>query len=296
MQISKLAAIDIGSNSIRLLISNVIRYQRETHIRKSQLVRLPIRLGVDSFVKGKISKSTEEKLLSAMHAYAGIMKVHEVANYRACATSAMRDAKNGDMVRSVIREQTGIDIEIIDGQEEARLILANDFLRNLISEGRDFLYVDVGGGSTEITVFRNGSRNQAHSFDIGTVRLLSGKVENQRWNEMRDWIFANAQGLVKPVMVGSGGNINRTLKMSGKPSGSALSLEYLEQQHDFLSRFTQDELVVRLGLNTDRADVITHAQRIFIKAMQWSEVEKIYVPKIGLSDGIVRDLYESSLV
>jgi exopolyphosphatase / guanosine-5'-triphosphate,3'-diphosphate pyrophosphatase len=295
MQITKLAAIDIGSNSIRLLISNVIKYQRETHIRKSQLVRLPIRLGVDSFVKGKISKSTREKLLNAMHAYAGIMKVHEVKKYRACATSAMRDALNGDEVRHSIWAETGIDIEIIDGQEEARLILANDFLRNLIREGRDFIYVDVGGGSTEITVFRNGSKEVTHSFNIGTVRLLSGMVTQSQWNEMRDWIISTTDTLVQPVMVGSGGNINRTLKMASKPSGSALTLEYLEQQHDFLSRFTQEELVVRLGLNTDRADVITHAQRIFIKAMQWSEAKRIYIPKIGLSDGIVRDLYESSI-
>ncbi|MCC5917993.1 MAG: exopolyphosphatase [Cryomorphaceae bacterium] len=293
MKISKLAAIDIGSNSIRLLISNVIHYQRESHIRKSQLVRLPIRLGADSFGKGKISRKNREKLIYAMDAYAGIMKVNDVEKYRACATSAMRDAANGDEIRHYIKQKTGIHIEIIDGQEEAKLILSNEFLRKMVSDARDFLYVDVGGGSTEITIFRAGKIAVSQSFDIGTVRLLQKGVKPEHWSEMKSWIFNHADGLTQPVMVGSGGNINRTLKMTGKPSGSSLTLDYLEGQHEFLSRFSQEELIVRIGLNQDRADVIIHALRIFINAMTWSGAEKIYVPKIGLSDGIVRDLFEN---
>ena len=293
MNITKLAAIDIGSNSIRLLISNVIKYQKETYIRKSQLVRLPIRLGADSFVKGKISQKNRERLLYAMQSYAGIMKINEVKDYRACATSAMRDASNGEEIRHYIQQQTGINIEVIDGKEEARLVLSNDFLRKLVEDTRDFYYVDVGGGSTEITIFKKGIISHSQSFNIGTVRLLSGKVEQPLWDEMKEWILEHGKNMIQPVVVGSGGNINRTLKMASKPSGSFLTLEYLEGQHEFLSRFSQEELIVRLGLNVDRADVIVHAQRIFIKSMQWSGAEKIYVPKIGLSDGIVRDLYES---
>ncbi|MCH8545106.1 MAG: exopolyphosphatase [Cryomorphaceae bacterium] len=292
MNITKLAAIDIGSNSIRLLISNVIEYQNESHIRKSQLVRLPIRLGADSFVAGKISDRNKERLMYAMQSYALIMQVNDVAHMRACATSAMRDAANGDEIRAQIKGQTGIDIEIIDGDEEARLILQNDFLRGLIEDARDFLYVDVGGGSTEITVFKNGVREKAHSFNIGTVRLLNNGVNNVSWDEMKAWVYAESKHLTQPVMVGSGGNINRTLKMSGKPSGSALTLDYLETQYDFLRRFTNEERIVRFDLNVDRADVILHALRIYINNMRWAGTEKIYVPKIGLSDGIVRDLHQ----
>lgn len=292
MNITKLAAIDIGSNSIRLLISNVIEYQNESHIRKSQLVRLPIRLGADSFVEGKISDRNKERLMYAMQSYALIMQVNDVSEMRACATSAMRDAVNGDEIRAEIKEKTGIDIEIIDGEEEARLILQNDFLRGLIEDARDFLYVDVGGGSTEITVFKNGIREKARSFNIGTVRLLNSGVNTETWDEMKTWVYKESKNLTQPVMVGSGGNINRTLKMSGKPSGSALTLDYLETQYDFLRRFTNEERIVRFELNVDRADVILHALRIYINTMRWAGTEKIYVPKIGLSDGMVRDLQQ----
>lgn len=292
MNITKLAAIDIGSNSIRLLISNVIEYQNETHIRKSQLVRLPIRLGADSFVDGRISERNKERLMDAMQSYAYIMKVNDVLHFRACATSAMRDASNGDDIRVAINDKTGINIEIIDGDEEARLILQNDFLRGLIEDARDFLYVDVGGGSTEITVFQNGKRMEARSFNIGTVRLLNDSVDSASWDEMKSWIMTQSTHLAKPVMVGSGGNINRILKMASKPSGSALSLDYLENQYNYLKRFSEEERIVRLNLNVDRADVIIHALRIFLNAMRWAGTEKVYVPKIGLSDGIVRDLHQ----
>jgi exopolyphosphatase/guanosine-5'-triphosphate,3'-diphosphate pyrophosphatase len=292
MNITKLAAIDIGSNSIRLLISNVIEYQNETHIRKSQLVRLPIRLGADSFVEGRISDRNRERLMYAMQSYANIMKVNDVVHFRACATSAMRDAENGDDLRASIYNETGINIEIIDGNEEARLILQNEFLRGLIEDARDFLYVDVGGGSTEITVFQNGERLKAHSFDIGTVRLLNNSVAASSWDELKAWIMHQSMNLTKPVMVGSGGNINRILKMASKPSGSALSLDYLEDQYNYLKRFSEEERIVRLNLNVDRADVIIHALRIFLNAMRWAGTEKVYVPKIGLSDGIVRDLQQ----
>lgn len=292
MNLTKLAAIDIGSNSIRLLISNVIEYQGETYIRKSQLVRLPIRLGSDSFVGGQISDRNRERLMYAMQSYANIMKVNDVVHFRACATSAMRDAANGDQIRSDIMRETNINIEIIDGDEEARLILHNDFLRGMIEDARDFLYVDVGGGSTEITMFKNGVRHEAHSFNIGTVRLLNNGVDTSSWDEMKSWIIERSNHMTKPAMVGSGGNINRILKMASKPSGSALSLDYLESQYHYLKRFTEEERIVRLNLNVDRADVIVHALRIFLNAMRWAGSEKVYVPKIGLSDGIVRDLQQ----
>ncbi|GCD77082.1 exopolyphosphatase [Thermaurantimonas aggregans] len=292
MKIKHLAAIDIGSNSIRLLIANIIKIQKETYFKKSSLVRLPIRLGSDSFVKNTISKKTEEKIIAGMLAFKYLMQVNEVSAYRACATSAMRDAANGQEVIDKVKKETGIHIEIITGEEEARLIKNNEFLAKLTEQEPNVLYIDVGGGSTELTLIQRGIVTASRSFNIGTVRLLNGLVKEDDWNTMKHWLRDQTNTIEDVVMIGSGGNINRIFKMSGKAQGVPLTREYLESTFDYLQKFTKEDLILKLDLNPDRADVITHACRIYLSVMRWAGADRIYVPKLGLADGIVRELYK----
>ncbi len=293
MKLKKLGAIDIGSNSIRLLITNVIHEPRKnyTYYKKSSMTRLPIRLGADSFVKGKITKKNQKRLLQAMVAYRAIMDVHGVEDFRACATSAMREAENGDMMVELIKKETGIGIEIIDGMEEARLIFESKMFDRIEPEESRFLYIDVGGGSTELTYLEDREIVISRSFKVGTVRLLNDMVDKEEWQEMETWIRRYVPEGDDLAMIASGGNINKVHKMSGKKVNDALTLRYLNKQYNLLSALSRDERVTELGLNFDRADVIVHALRIYRSAMMWCEAHHMYAPKIGVSDGIVRDLY-----
>jgi exopolyphosphatase/guanosine-5'-triphosphate,3'-diphosphate pyrophosphatase len=296
MKITPLAAIDIGSNSIRLLVSNVIKDKRDTTFKKIALIRLPIRLGADVFTELKISSKTEERLLDGMRAFSYLMKVHGISDYRACATSAMRDSENGAHIIKKIEEKTGIHIEIINGEEEARLIFQNEFVQKLLNEEDGVLYIDVGGGSTELTHFVNGKITASKSFNIGTVRLLNNLVGKDKWDEMRAWIKEHVRSVdFSPVMVGSGGNINRIFKMSGKLAGTPLSVEYLESTYEFLQKFDNEERITKLDLNPDRSDVIVHATKIYLSVMKWAKAEQIYVPKMGLADGMVRAMYQDTM-
>lgn len=294
MKIKKYAAIDIGSNAIRLLISNVITQKGEVpQFKKSSLVRVPIRLGADTFVKGKISSANKKRMIDALNAFKLLMNVHEVEKYRACATSAMREASNGKEVIETINKETGIQIDLIDGKTEAEIIFSTD-VKEFIKEDSSYLYVDVGGGSTEFTVFSNGEIINAKSFKIGTVRLLN-KTDSKKelWKSMEKWIKQNTKGLKRLALIGSGGNINKIYKMSGKAPGKSLSYIYLNAHYKFLKQLSYDERVSELGLNPDRADVIIPASKIYLNAMKWSKATKIYVPKIGLSDGIIKSLHNS---
>ncbi len=292
MKIHKLAAIDIGSNSVRLLVSNVITDKKNTLFKKSSLTRLPIRLGADSFSKGKISKKNMEKLKTGMQAYRRIMEVHEIEMYRACATSALREASNGDEVVKMVYEQTGVNIELIDGKEEAKMIFNSEMISSIRDQEDTFLYIDVGGGSTELTLFHEDEIIASQSFKIGTIRLLQNMVHKDHWDEMRDWIKANTKKYDDILMVGSGGNINRTFKMSDKKAGHFLTIDYLENTYDLLLKFTPEERMIKFDLNPDRADVITHALKIYKSAMNWARSERMLVPKKGLADGMVRYMYE----
>ncbi len=292
MKIHKLAAIDIGSNSIRLLVSNVITDKRNTLFKKSSLTRLPIRLGADSFSKGKISKRNMDKLKTGMQAYRRIMEVHEVEMYRACATSALREASNGSEVVKMVMEETGVNIELIDGKEEARMIFNSEMISSIRDQEDTFLYIDVGGGSTELTLFHEDDIIASQSFKIGTIRLLQGMVHKDHWDEMRDWIKASTKRFDDILMVGSGGNINRTFKMSDKKAGHFLSIDYLENTYDLLLKFTPEERMMKFDLNPDRADVITHALKIYKSAMTWANSERMLVPKKGLADGMVRNMFD----
>lgn len=293
MKLKKLGAIDIGSNSIRLLITNVIHEpsKKYTYYKKSSMVRLPIRLGADSFTEGKISEENQKRMLDAMVAYRSIMDVHGVEDFRACATSAMREAENSDILVEQIKKLTGIEIEIIDGMEEARLIFESKMFDRINAEESKFLYIDVGGGSTELTLLDQMEIVDSHSFKIGTVRLLNGMDDPSEWDKMKEWVERNSNGGKDLAIIASGGNINKVHKMSGKKLYQPLTMRFLNQQDKELSQYTRDERVTELGLNFDRADVIVHALRIYRNVMKWSHAHHMYVPKIGVSDGIVRDLY-----
>ena len=293
LTIEKYAAIDIGSNAIRLLVANVIEQDDSpTLFRKNELIRVPIRLGQDVFSKGEISEKNIQRMLDAMKAFRLLMNAHEVKYYRACATSAMREAINGDAVVQMVKKQTSIEIEVIDGKEEASIIAATD-LHSIIQKDRVYLYVDVGGGSTECTLYDQGKVKTSKSFKIGTVRILNNLVSESTWEKMSEWITRETLQYSKITVIGSGGNINKIIKMSGKKSSKSLSYLNLLNFYEKLNDLNYDERVVKLGLNPDRADVIIPALTIYLRAMKWSRAEHIIVPSIGLSDGIIKTLYKS---
>lgn len=289
--IKKYAAIDIGSNAMRLLICNIVEQEgKEPQFNKSSLVRVPIRLGQDAFTVGEITDENIERMVDAMKAYKLLMKVHKVEKYMACATSAMREAFNGKEVADIIEAESGIKIEIIDGKKEAAIIASTD-LHYLVKTDQTYLYVDVGGGSTEFSLFANGKIVASKSFKNGTVRLLNNMVNEVVWFEIEKWIKSVTEPYEAVTLIGSGGNINKLFKMSGKQQEKPLSYFYVNSQYQFLNGLTYEQRIAELGLNPDRADVIIYATRIYLNAMKWSGARNIYVPKIGLSDGIVKAMY-----
>ncbi|MBE8728148.1 Ppx/GppA phosphatase family protein [Flavobacterium hungaricum] len=291
INIKKLAAIDIGSNAMRLLISNVVEQDgKESQFNKSSLVRVPIRLGQDAFTVGEISEENIDRMVDAMKAFNLLMKVHKVERYMAFATSAMREAYNAKEVVALIKKKADIKIEIIDGKKEAAIIASTD-LHHLLKSDETYLFVDVGGGSTEFTLFSDGKLINSRSFKAGTVRLLNNMVHDVVWDEIEKWIKTNTKDYEEVTLIGSGGNINKLFKMSGKQQEKPLSYIYINSQYAFLNSLTYEQRIAELGLNSDRADVIIHATRIYLNAMKWSGARQIYVPKIGLSDGIVKAMY-----
>ncbi|MEZ4817866.1 MAG: exopolyphosphatase [Flavobacteriaceae bacterium] len=291
LNIEKYAAIDIGSNAIRLLIMTVTEFgNNPPHFKKTSLVRVPIRLGADVFLDGKISERNYLRMVDAMTAFKLLMKNHNVLKYRACATSAMREASNGVEVVNKIKEETEILIELIDGSVEAELIASTD-LQDLIDSDKTFLYVDVGGGSTEFTVYSNGKNVVSKSFQLGTVRILNDMVRESMWNEVEAWIKEHTHKYEKVSLIGSGGNINSIYTSSGKKLGDPLSYFFLTDYYEKLKSYTYHERIYQLQMNADRADVIIPATRIYLSSMKWSRAKNIYVPKIGLADGIIKSLY-----
>jgi exopolyphosphatase/guanosine-5'-triphosphate,3'-diphosphate pyrophosphatase len=291
IRIKKYAAIDIGSNAMRLLVTNIVEQDgKEPQFNKSSLVRVPIRLGQDSFTVGEISQENIERMTDAMKAFSLLMKVHKVEKYMAFATSAMREANNSHEVVAIIKKEANIKIEIIDGKKEAAIIASTD-LHHLLKSDKTYLYVDVGGGSTEFSLFSNGKIIISKSFKAGTVRLLNKMVSDVVWHEMENWIKTNTQEYDEVTLIGSGGNINKLFKMSGKIQDKPLSYIYLNSQYALLNSLTYEQRISELGLNPDRADVIIPATQIYLNAMKWSGARNIYVPKIGLSDGIVKAMY-----
>ncbi len=288
----KLAAIDIGSNAARLLITEVIHEAGgNPQFNKLNLVRVPLRLGFDVFEHGEISKQKRGMILQTMKAYGHLIKAYDVQHIKACATSAMRDAANSDDILRKIKMETGIDVSIISGDEEASLIYENHIAENLDKE-HSYLYIDVGGGSTELTFFADGKLKYKESFNIGTIRLLKGMVEEKTWEEMKDHLKTNTKSSLPMIAIGSGGNINKVFSLSKKKEGKPLQLQLLRDYHKELSAFTIEERIRIYKLRGDRADVIVPALQIYINVMRWADIEEIYVPKIGLADGLIQSLYE----
>lgn len=288
----RLAAIDIGSNAARLLISDVIQApDAKPEFIKMALVRVPLRLGFDVFDKGEISTGRCQKIIKTIQAYKLMMDVYEVEHLRACATSAMRDAKNGDEIIEQVRRETGVDIHIISGQEEASFIYENHVAENM-KRDESYLYIDVGGGSTELTFFSDGQLIFKESFNIGTIRILKDQVKDSLWDDLKDFIKSKTKGYHHVTAIGSGGNINKIFSISKKKDGKPLSLELLR---DYYKEFSSLPLADRMRfykLREDRADVIVPALLIYINVMRWADAEEIYVPKIGLADGLIQNLYE----
>jgi exopolyphosphatase/guanosine-5'-triphosphate,3'-diphosphate pyrophosphatase len=295
LKIKKYAAIDIGSNAVRLLISNIIEQEGEPVVfKKNSLVRVPIRLGGDVFLNGEISEYNQERMLDTMKAFSLLMKSHGVVRYKACATSAMREASNSAALSKKIVDTCGINVDVIDGEEEAAIIAATD-LNTFIDPNKTYLYVDVGGGSTEFSIINNGEKVRSKSFKIGTVRLLNDIVKKETWLELEHWIKENTQQYYKIELIGSGGNINKIFKVSGKDIGKPLTYFYLTSYYKMLQSYSYEERITKLNLNQDRADVIIPATRIYLSAMKWSGAKDVYVPKIGLSDGIIKSMYYQTI-
>ena len=292
MKLKKFAAIDVGSNAIRVLISNVIESKEGVYFQKNALVRAPIRLGEDSFTLGEISKKNIKRMVKAMRAFKLLMKVHGVSHYQAFATSALREANNSIEVIDHVKKKAGIKIEIIDGRKEAEVISYSK-LSEFLNSQKTFLFVDVGGGSTEFTIIDEGKRISSKSFKIGTVRLINDLVDDRVWKAIQGWIEKNAKPYRKITLIGSGGNINKLFKLSNIKEGKPLSLIKLNQIYLELESLTYEERLLKFELNPDRADVIIPAAKIYLKSLEWSGGQKIYVPKFGLSDGMIKYMYKN---
>lgn len=294
MEIRRFAAIDIGSNSVRLLIANVLQNGEGPFFKKSALIRVPIRLGVNAFTDHRIPEVTIKHLVETMLAFKYLMRANDVLHYRGCATSAMREALNGPQIIKRIKEQAGIDIEIITGNTEAHLIF-NSQNATLGKINDTCLFVDVGGGSTEITIFNNRKAIAAKSFNIGTLRILQKQVTKEDWKKLNAWLKLKAGKTKGFSMIGSGGNINRISKLVNLKPGKPMPIDMLEDIMEELKRYSYDDRMKVFDLNPDRADVIIPAGEIFLNIMKSMKADKIYVPKIGLGDGIVREVYKEYL-
>jgi exopolyphosphatase/guanosine-5'-triphosphate,3'-diphosphate pyrophosphatase len=287
-----IAGIDIGSNAARLYFSNVFEHNDEILVEKASLVRIPIRLGEDVFNDGYISKAKINNLVKTLLAYKLLIEVYAPVTFRTVATAAMREALNRQEVIDIVKKETGLNIEIIDGIEEANLVCAPHNFTN-IDKDRLLMFVDVGGGSTEISFNLNDTIIDSNSFQIGTIRMLKDKVTNSEWDKLKDWLKNYNKYPTPIICIGSGGNINKIAKLYGDRNDSYVPLDILQKAYQHLSSFTLKERIEDLGLRPDRADVIVPAAKIYIKVLQWANIDKIYVPKIGLSDGIVYNLYEN---
>ena len=287
----RLAAIDIGSNAARLLIAEVTQdTEGNPRFNKLNLVRVPLRLGFDVFEKGEISKEKRGMVLQTMKAYGHLINAYGVKNVIACATSAMRDARNSsDLIRKV-KLETGLEIEIISGDLEASIIYENHVAENMDTE-HSYMYIDVGGGSTELTFFADSKLVFKKSFNIGTIRLLKDMVGDEQWNEVKDFIKAKTKDYKKIVAIGTGGNINKVFSLSKKKDGRPLSLDMLKDYYKEIGSFSLEDRINIYKLREDRADVIVPALQIYINVMRWSDTDEIYVPKIGLADGLIQHLY-----
>lgn len=292
MKRTKYGAIDIGSNAVRLLLANVYERELETAYKKVSLVRVPIRLGEDVFKDNTISDEKAIDFERTMIAFEHLMKVHKVDQYRACATSAMRDATNGREIVEGVKERTGIEIEIISGDEEAEMIRSTH-IQDRLEKNHDFLYVDVGGGSTEISFYEDGEMMASKSFNIGTIRLLNNMVSDSTWREMKNWVEKITERQKGIDIIGSGGNITKIYKLLKKNDWDPIHMKELNDVLNEMEIINYEDRMFKYKLHPDRADVIIHAGTIFKQIMGWSKSDNILVPKLGLADGIIKSMHQS---
>lgn len=287
------AAIDIGSNAVRLLIADIIENKGSVSFKKNTLIRVPLRLGDDAFLDHHLSERKTVELLKTMQAFSNLMDVYKVTDYLAFATSAMREAKNGGEVVSRIKESANLNIEIIEGQKEAGIIYASHIEQN-IDKSKNYLYIDVGGGSTELSLFSAGELWASKSFNIGTIRMLDNQDTEETWNEMKDFIRENTKQFKLISGIGTGGNINKLYKLSEEKDKAPLSFAKLKSLYVYLSSFSLKDRINVLGLNQDRADVIIPACEVYMTVMKCANIKNIYVPTAGLVDGIIQTLIEKN--
>jgi exopolyphosphatase/guanosine-5'-triphosphate,3'-diphosphate pyrophosphatase len=286
-----LGAIDIGSNAARLLICEVVKHGNETEFNKLNLIRIPLRLGFDVFEKGYIGFRKKKMLLNTINAFSALMKVYEVDHYIACATSAMRDASNSKEIIKEVRVETGVKVEVISGDLEAEIIYENH-IAELLDANKSYLYIDVGGGSTEVTLFHKSAVAFQKSFNIGTVRILTNKVEDAVWEDLKQTLKEIGRTYPKMIAIGSGGNINKIYSMINSKNLKSIPIEVIREFHRVLEPMTVEERMHTYLLKRDRADVIVPALNIYAYTMKWANIDEIHVPKIGLADGLINHLYE----
>lgn len=289
--ILRFAAVDIGSNAIRLLLCNVYEGEGEPVFKKAELMRFPLRLGEDAFLKGYISDPTIATLVKVMSAFKSLIEAYEVIGFRVCATAAMREAANRKAVVDRVYKEAGVLIEVIDGRTEAAIIYSNHIAEHL-EASHNYLYIDVGGGSTELTLFSKGRLVSSNSYNIGTIRMLHDKVTREQWKEFKEDVKRLSENYPSLIAIGSGGNINKIFKLANKKENQILSFSKLRECYEYVSSFTLDQRILQLKLNPDRADVIVPAFRVFIAVMKSAGIEGIMVPQVGLSDGIIHLLYD----
>lgn len=288
------AAIDIGSNAVRLLIADIIENDKEISFKKNTLVRVPLRLGDDAFLDKKISPKKAEELLKTMQAFRNLMDVYHVVDYMACATSAMREASNGPEMVKLIQSKANINLEIVEGQREANIIYSSHIEQHL-ERKKNYLYIDVGGGSTELSVFSDGELVASRSFNLGGIRILDNQDKEETWTEMKNWVKDQNRTHKNLLGIGTGGNINRLYKMANEKEGDPLSFTKLRSLYSYLDSYSLKDRINVLGLNQDRADVIIPASQIYLTVMKWGGVKQIFVPRVGLVDGIIQLLIEKNL-
>lgn len=287
------AAIDIGSNAVRLLIADIIENDGSISFKKNTLIRVPLRLGDDAFLNQHISDKKTADLVKTMHAFHNLMDVYKVTEYMACATSAMREAKNGAEVVKKIKDETDVDLTIVHGQVEAKIIYASHAEQN-IDRTKNYLYIDVGGGSTELSLFSAGELIASKSFNIGTIRILDNQDTEESWNTMREFIREHTRHFKGVFGIGTGGNINKLYKLSEEKNNAPLSFIKLKSLYDYLDSFSLKDRINVLGLNQDRADVIIPACEIYLSVMKWAGIKNIYVPSVGMVDGIIQTLIDEN--
>ncbi|RYU92234.1 exopolyphosphatase [Mucilaginibacter terrigena] len=287
------AAIDVGSNAVRLLIAEIIENNESISFKKITLIRVPVRLGDDAFLNKKISDKKATDLIKSMQAFRNLMDVYKVTDYMACATSAMREAKNGQEVADRILAEANINLQIVHGENEARIIYASHAEIN-IDKSKNYLYIDVGGGSTELSLFSDGNLLASQSFNLGTIRILDNQDKEETWNEMKDFIREHTRVLKNIFGIGTGGNINKLYKLSQEKDNVPMSYVKLRALYNYLNSFSLKDRINVLGLNHDRADVIIPACEIYLTVLKCANIKSIYVPTVGMVDGIIQTLIEKN--